>query len=63
MIELLNLYHKHCFGSFYNGLDSLLETYLDKKNDEQFSKIMKVRKELLKKDIGMKMIDNGFSFI
>ena len=61
MLELLFMQHQKLYGKFLYGIENLLETYLDKKNDENFAKILDVRDILLKKNTTLRMHSNGFN--
>lgn len=61
MVELLNLRHQQGFGHFLYGLETLLDTYFDKKNEEMFNKVRQIKRALIKRDRGLPMLSNGYS--
>lgn len=50
LCELLTLQHQSTYFSFLNGLENMIEYYLDKQNDEYFYKLLQVRDQLTNKN-------------
>ena len=61
MVGLLNLHHNMLYHKFLYGLESLLDTYLDKKNDECFSKVWEVKDLFTRKKSNFNAYYNGFN--
>lgn len=49
--DLFTLQHQATYFAFLNGLENMIEYYLDKKNDEHFYKLLLVRDQLTNKNI------------
>ena len=62
MVDLLNLKHQQLFTHFLYGLESLIESYYEKKNEDLFMKVREIKNILIKRDRGFKMLGNGFAF-
>jgi hypothetical protein len=59
---MLILQHQSAYFSLLNGLENMIEYYLDKQNDEYFYKLLLVRDQLTNRNISsVKLIrSNGF---
>ena len=61
MVELLNLQHALLYHKVIYGLETLRDTYLDKKNDECFAKVTEICELAIRKNSGIKLYDNGYN--
>lgn len=49
--DLLTLQHQVSFYAFLNGLETRIEYYLDKRNDEYFAKLLELRNMVCNKNM------------
>jgi hypothetical protein len=60
--DLLTLQHQSTFFAFMNGVENMIEYYLDKENDEYFYKLLLIRDQLANKNTSQISLikSNGF---
>jgi hypothetical protein len=55
--------HHSSFFQLLNGLDVMMQHYLDKKDDENFSKINKAIADVVKRQQGLLMLESNAFYV
>ena len=61
MIELLTYNYTKLYNQFIYGVETLAESYIDKKDNECFEKVLEIKDIFIRKQSGINIYQNGLN--